>query len=55
MQNLTNSELAEMPSYNLAKTVNNKWLQESSNQGNDIYVTTINDFVEALIQVPQYY
>jgi hypothetical protein len=55
MQNLTESDLAEMPSCNLAKIVHKKWLQQSGNRGNDLYVATINDFVKVLIQVSRYY
>ena len=44
-----------MPSYNLAETIYNKWLHPSSNQGNDLYVATVDDFVRALIQVSMYY
>jgi hypothetical protein len=55
IQNLTESELAKIPSCNLAETVYNKWLQQSGNWGNDLYVATVNDFVKALIQVFRYY
>jgi hypothetical protein len=55
MQNLTESELAKMPSYNLAETKHNAWLQESGNRGNDLYVASVDDFVRALIQVSRYY
>jgi hypothetical protein len=44
-----------MPSCNLSKTVHNKWLQQSGNRRNDLYVATIDDFVRALIQVSRYY
>jgi hypothetical protein len=55
IQNFTDSELAEMPSCNLAETVRNKWLQQSGNHGNDLYVATADDFVRALMQVSRYY
>jgi hypothetical protein len=55
MQNLTESELAEMPSCNLAEAKHNAWLQESGNRGNDLYVASVDDFVRALIQVSRYY
>jgi hypothetical protein len=55
MQNLTEFELAETPSYNLAEIIHNKWLQQFDNRGNDLYVATIDDFVRALIQVSRYY
>jgi hypothetical protein len=44
-----------MLSCNLAETVHNKWLQQSSNRGNDLYVATVDDFVRALMQVSRYY
>ena len=49
------SELAEMPSCNLAETIHNKWLQQSNNRRNDLYVATVDDFVRALMQVSWYY
>jgi hypothetical protein len=55
MQNLTESELAEMPSCNLAEKKHNIWLYEYGNRGNDLYVAIVNDFVRALIQVSRYY
>jgi hypothetical protein len=55
MQNLTESELVEMPSCNLAKIIHNKWLQQSGNRENDLYIATVDDFVRALIQVSKYY
>jgi hypothetical protein len=45
LQDLTESELAEMPSYNLSKTVHNKWLQQFGHQGTNLSVATVNDFV----------
>jgi hypothetical protein len=44
-----------MPSYNLAETKYNTWLQQSGNRGNDLYVAIVDDFVKALIQVSRYY
>ena len=44
-----------MPSYNLAKSMHHKWNQQSSNQGNDLYIPTVNDFFWALMQVVRYY
>jgi hypothetical protein len=55
MQNLIESELAEMPSLNFAETVHNKWLQQSGNRRNDLYIATVDDFVRVLIQVSRYY
>jgi hypothetical protein len=55
MQNLIESEPAEMPSCNLAETKHNAWLQESGNWKNDFYVASVDDFIRALIQVSRYY
>jgi hypothetical protein len=30
--------MADMPSCNLLETIHNKWLQQSSNRGNDLFV-----------------
>jgi cytosine/adenosine deaminase-related metal-dependent hydrolase len=49
LQDLTDSELADMPSYNLAEIIHNKWLQQSNNRGTDLYIATVDDFVWALI------
>jgi hypothetical protein len=38
-------ELTEMPSCNLAEMVHNKWLQQSGNQGTDLYIAIVDDFV----------
>ena len=38
-----------MPSCNLAETVHNKWLQQSGNRENDLYVATVDDFVKAFM------
>ena len=55
MQRLSEGDLAEMPSCNLAKTVHNKWLQQSSNRGNDLYVAIVDDLVRAFMQMVRYY
>ena len=44
-----------MPSCNLAETVHNKWLQQSSHRGKDLYVATIDDYVRAFMQRVSYY
>jgi hypothetical protein len=54
-QSLTDEELAEMPSCNLAETVHNRWLQQSGNRGNDLYDATVDDFVRAFMQCTSYY
>ena len=55
MQRLSEAELAEMPSCNLAETIHNKWLQQSGNRGNDLYVATVDDLVRAFMQMVRYY
>ena len=55
MQRLSKADLAEMPSCNLAETVHNKWLQQSGNRGNDLYVATVDDLVKAFMQMVRYY
>ena len=44
-----------MPSCNLAETVHNKWLQQSGNRGNDLYVATVDNLVRAFMQMVRYY
>jgi hypothetical protein len=55
IQGLTDNELAQVPSCNLAETVHNKWLQQSGNRGNDLYVATVDDYVRAFMQMVRYY
>ena len=55
MQRLSKADLAEMPSCNLAETVHNKWLQQSGNCGNDLYVAIVDDLVRAFMQMVRYY
>jgi hypothetical protein len=43
------------PSCNLAESMHHKWNQQSVNQGSDLYVTIIDDFIRALIQVVRYF
>jgi hypothetical protein len=38
-----------MSSYNLVATFYNNWLQQYGNQGNDLYIATVDDFVRVLI------
>ena len=52
---LSEDQLAEMPSYNLAESVYNKWLQASGKKGGDIYVATVDDYIRAFLQVVAYY
>ena len=52
---LNQDEFAEMPSCNLVKTMHNKWLQASGNKGSDLYVTTVDDYIRAFLQVVAFY
>jgi hypothetical protein len=55
LQDLTESELAEMPSCNLSGSMHHKWNQQSGNRGSDLYIATVDDFIRALMQVVRYY
>jgi hypothetical protein len=55
LQKFSKEELAEIPSCNLAETIHNKWLQASGNNGGDLYVATVDDFVRGFLQVVNYY
>jgi hypothetical protein len=44
-----------MPSCNLAESMHHKWNQQSGNQGSDLYIATVDDFIRALMQVVRYY
>jgi hypothetical protein len=44
-----------MPTCNLSKSVHNVWNQQFGNRGTNLYVTTIDDIVRALMQVVRYY
>ena len=55
MQRLSEVDLAEMPSCNLAESVHNKWLQQSGNRGNDLYVAIVDDLMRAFMQMIRYY
>ena len=52
---LTQDQLAEMPSCNLAESVHNKWLQASGKKGGDLYVATVDNYIRAFLQVVAYY
>ena len=52
---MSEAELAEMPSCNLAETIHNKWLQQLGNRENDLYVATVDDLVRAFMQMVRYY
>jgi hypothetical protein len=55
LQDLTESELAEMPSCNLTESMHHKWNQQSGNRGSDFYIATVDDFIRALMKVVRYY
>ena len=55
VQDLTESEIAEMPSCNLTESIHHKWNQQSGNRGSDLYIPTVDDFIRALMQVVRYY
>jgi hypothetical protein len=55
LQDLTESELVTMPSCNLAESMHHKWNQQSGNRGSDLYIATVDDFIQALMQVVRYY
>jgi hypothetical protein len=44
-----------MPSCNLAESMHHKWNQQSGNRGSDLYIATVDDFIQALMQVVRYY
>ena len=48
-------EFFTMPSYNLAETIHNKWLQAFSNKSGDLYIVAIDDYIHAFLQVVAYY
>jgi hypothetical protein len=46
--------MADMPSCNLSETTHNKWLQQSGNHGNDLFATTYDDKIRAVMQMTNY-
>lgn len=44
-----------MPSCNLVESIHNKWKQQSSDRGSDLFVATVDDFVRAFMQCVAYY
>jgi hypothetical protein len=50
-QELSLEEMADMPSCNLSQTAHNKWLQQSSNRGNDQFAATDDDKIRAVMQM----
>jgi hypothetical protein len=53
-QGLSLEEMADMPSCNLSETAHNKWLQQSSNRGNDLFVATCDDKIRVVMQMTNY-
>jgi hypothetical protein len=51
---LSLEEMANMPSCNFLETAHNKWLQQSSNYGNDLFAATCNDKIRAVMQMTNY-
>jgi hypothetical protein len=47
-------EMADMPSCNFSEIAHNKWLQQFGNRGNDLFATTYNDKIRAVIQMTNY-
>jgi hypothetical protein len=54
IQGLSLKEMVDMPSCNLSETVHNKWLQQSNNRGNDLFATTCDNKIPAVIQMTNY-
>jgi hypothetical protein len=46
--------MADMLSCNLSETTYNKWLQQSGNHGNDLFATTCDDKIRAVMQMTNY-
>jgi hypothetical protein len=46
--------MADMPSCNLSETAYNKWLQQSGNCGNDLFATTCDNKIRAVMQMTNY-
>jgi hypothetical protein len=53
-QGLSLEEMADMPSCNLSEAAHNKWLQQSSNRGNDLFAATCDDKIRAVMQMTNY-
>jgi hypothetical protein len=47
LQKFSNIEWADMPICNLAKTVDNIWLQKSRKCGTSLYIATCDDYIRA--------
>jgi hypothetical protein len=51
---MTAEEFAQMSICNLAKSIHNKWRQASGNTGGDLYVATVDDYIQTFLQVVAY-
>jgi hypothetical protein len=52
---MTVEEFAQMSNCNLAEFIHNKWLQASGNKSDDLYVATVDDYIQAILQVVAYH
>ena len=52
---MTAKEFAQMPNCNLADSIHNKWIQDSGNKGGNLYVTTMDDYIRAFLEVVAYH
>jgi hypothetical protein len=53
-QGLSLEKMADMSSCNLSETAHNKWLQQSGNRDNDLFVATCDDKMQAVMQMTNY-
>jgi hypothetical protein len=53
-QGLSLEEMIDMPSCNLLETAYNKWLQQSGNRGNDLFVATCDNKIRVVVQMTNY-
>ena len=49
LQDMTMDDRAEMPMYNLAEPVHNKWLQQFGNKMTCLYEATVDDLISAFM------
>jgi hypothetical protein len=52
---MTAEKFAQMPNCNFAEFIRNKWLQASNHKGGDLYVATVDDYIQAFLQVVAYH
>jgi hypothetical protein len=51
---MTTYESTEMPACNLTKTINNKWLQQSSNKMTCMYKAMVDDLISVFMHITKY-